>query len=255
MPGTWTNVGGGTTITEVANYGAFAAGSDGDLGKTTNNNLYWTYNGAAALWLPPNIQPTSLVVNYDSSVLPTADTPAWTKSGTEGVVADGELTITDDGGSYAYYYLVDATNFVDSKNIGFIMRAKVTAQAAVASASKGFFGLRPSSEDVACLSIARGTALSGTNNVGMWDPVSGTLVGGDPDVSVDNAAYHIYYIWYFHATDTFQMGTLDDTYLIGALHDKGFSASYLGATSAWFGTFDSANTSTLVIDYVKIFNF
>jgi len=259
--GQWTNQAeAGTTITTVASYANFTAGSDGDIGFVTATNSYYVYNGAAGLWMQPNVQPSSLISDLDMSVLPTAATPAWTKVGTEGTaIADGVLTITNDSASdYAAYKLYDATNIDQSKNVGMIMRIKVISQSAALFGWKAFMAFQPNLASLGktpALSMAFYTSLSSVSNVGLMKASNGYLIGGSyPNWSVDNADYQIYYLYYFKDTETVKAGVLDRTDYEYALSLRGFDGS-LDQETAYFGSYTTSYQATMDIDYVKLFNF
>lgn len=246
-----------TSITEVASYANFSAGSGGDIGYTQDTEQYYVYNEATAMWLPSDVQPTSLVVDYDGSVVPESDAPAWSKEGTEDAsVAGGVLTITDDGGSYAFYTLQDAANFVDSKNIGFLIRAKITAQSASVGGFKFILGIRPSSEDAGAMSIAYGNALSGADNITPITTSSGSRIGSSsPDYSPDNNQFQDYLVTYHKDENIFRFTVLGERNPLYSLSQEAFVTSYISTTECFFGTYSSSLQCTAEIDYIKIFNF
>lgn len=241
----------------AANYASLPAGEDdGTICQATDTGLAWAYDTTTGLWLPPGVNPSSLVVDYTGAALPPASTPAWTKTGTESAsVSGGILTISDAGASTCYFSLVDATNFTTASNIVYLMRARVTAQAAGTDGYKVFMSIRAGT--VALLAQAYAATIGAAANVQPANSSGGTVTSAAYTVSMaaSNANWNDYILIHY-ATGRWAWGVLG-----GALdsYDKvafGGGTSYHTDKSVMFGSYSSAGTGiTVEYDWIKVANF
>ena len=247
--------GAGSSITEVVNYTDFVAGSDGDVGKTTSDGRYWVYNGTLALWMPPDVQPSSLEVDYDCSVIPTAATPVWTGDGTVGSSSDGSVvTINDNSGAaYQAYQLADA-QLSSASNCGMIVRARVSAQSAGLTGYKAMLALRPSTTRAGALAIAYGVAADDGSNIGPVTTSTGAPIGTIPNQSPANSTWQNYFIYYLASENQYRMGVVGTNYEY-VVTEQAFSTSYINGNSVFFGCYSTSGQATLEVDYVKAFTF
>lgn len=246
----------GASVAEAAGYANLPAGSGGDLALDTATGIIYKYNALLSLWMPTNVQPTALILEYDGVALPTASTPAWTKEGgSAAAVAAGVLTITDGASDYGAFNITDA-DIASTSNIGIIVRAKVNSRAGGADGYRAMIGIRPGALNGAALSIAGGAgALSSVNQIFPISMSSGAALGGYPTYSSDNAVYQNYYIFFFKDTKKFKMGVLGDLLNEFALDNSAFDTSYIAASSVLVGCFSTSAECTLEVDHVKVFSF
>lgn len=250
---------GGTTITEAAGYSNFAAGSDGDVGLDTVSNTYYKYNDTLGLWMPPDVQPTALSIDFDGSDVPAGATfgaTAWSSDGTEDAASDGSvLTITDDGGSWRLFQGADG-DILNTNNVGVVARVQVASENTTVVGFKCMLALRPSSEKIGALCMAGGSdGVGGDAQIFPFTTAAGGSLSGAPTYSADNSAYQIYYIFWNKTTKKYTMGVLGDRGCEYKLDTGVFTTNYISASSVAFGTYHGAAQCTFDIDYLKVFTF
>lgn len=252
----------------AASYAALPAGQpDGTLCEVTGDGTSWRYDDTTALWLPPDVNPSSLILDYDGSAVPAG--AGWTevKTGTCTSASDGnELTLDDKADGQIMYCYQDAANLTAAKNVLMLFRAKVTAQEASANLQKVIFGQSlDTSGYTACASLAYGTATSAADNF-----MSGPCGSAQPAYAVgnspDNAVYRTYYMIRRATPQTITFGVLGDRVPIWSLGSPGQIGSDVVGTAfrspcnianaiAFGGQGVAARTATSVWDWVKVANF
>lgn len=250
----------GSSIAEVAGYSNLGSGADGDVKYDTTSKRYWKYNALVGLWMPTDVQPTALTINFDGSDVPAGATfgaTAWSTEGVEGSAsADGVLTITDDGGSYLLFQGQESNDIVNTNNLGVLARIRVVSENTTVTGFKAMIALRPSDEKCGALSIAGGgDGVGGAAQIYPFTTAAGGSLTGVPTYSADNSVYQIYYIFWNKTTKKYTMGVLGDTGCEYQLDTAVFTTNYIDQTTASFGTFHGTGQATLDVDYFKVFTF
>lgn len=244
------------SIEEVAGYANLGAGSDGDVKYDTSSDTYYKYNGTLGLWMPPNVQPTETVFEFDGSAVPQG-ADGWSASGTSDQASDGSVyTITDDADPNSYRLWQRANgSLVTTNNIGLVARIQVTSENTTVTGYKAMLSLRPSNEKAGCLSIAAGSdGVGGDAQILPFQSTGGSLTGV-PTYSADNSVYQIYYIFWNKTSKKYTMGVLGDPGCTYILDTAAFTTNYITGSSAGFGTFSTTAQCTMNVDYFKTFTF
>ena len=253
--GTWTNQGACT----AASYAALPAADDDSLCTASDTGLIWRYSSAAALWLPPDVHPSALLVDYDGSVLPSDDDPAWTAGSVAPATAEivgGELVFTDSNAAgYFFYKHTDLVNYVNTNNVGMIGCMRVTAQSATADGFKAYMAIRVSSEDNGAYGMASGAILSGAANIAAFNVSAGGLQAGVQTYSMDNAITRCYLLTYIAATRVYELYELGQPRLFSIFRSMFDTNVALSASTVAFGASSTATTATSVWGSVQVFIF
>lgn len=247
-------------VPQVAGYSNLGTGVDGDVKYDTVNQRHWKYNDTVSLWMPTDVQPTALTIDFDGSDVPAGATfgsTAWSTEGTEGSAsADGVLTITDDGGSYLLFQGQESNDIVNTNNLGVLARMQVASENTTVTGFKAMISLRPSSEKAGSLTVAGGAdGVGGAAQIYPFTTAAGGSLTGVPTYSADNSAYQIYYIFWNKTTKKYTMGVLGDVGCEYKLDTAVFTTNYIDETTAAFGTFHGTGQVTLNVDYFKVFTF
>lgn len=248
---------GGTTITEAAGYSNFAAGSDGDIGLDTTTNTYYKYNETLGLWMPPDVQPTETIFEFDGSDVPQG-ADGWSASGTADQASDGSIyTITDDADPNSYRLWQRANGaLLNTNNIGLVARIQIASENTTVTGYKAMLSLKPSGEKAGCLCIAGGSdGVGGAAQIFPFQSSAGGSLTGVPTYSADNSAYQIYYIFWGKTTKKYEMGVLGDPGCSYKMDTAAFTTNYITNSSAGFGTYSTTAQCTMNVDYFKTFTF
>lgn len=244
-------------ISTYDDYASLPSGAAGDTAQVTDTGLVWVYNSATGYWLPPDVQPSSLIADYDCSVLPTAATPAWASAGAEDAsVSGGVLTIVDDGGSYRTFNLTSAS-IASTGNVGMLVRARVTSQDISTDAARAFFGVRPGSIGSGRVSLAAAAALSADGSVCPVTGQSAQIYGsGLPgEAYADNNAWTTYLLTYRADADMFNLIVLGGYTAAFGWPQHALPGSYLSESTAAIGCGSEPREATVEFDFVQVFAF
>jgi hypothetical protein len=255
-------VGGGVTITTEATYSDLVTAgciTDGDIGYTEDQDLYWVCNTATGLWLPPDVQPASIdIVDYTADALPADATPAWTRtlSGSDQseAVSGGALTNTDGGNGYIYYTLA-SDSIVSTNNVAVLARMKLTATDATTSTLKCLLAIHTSGGYVGTYSFSLGMSGDALSRANAIAPLGASYTYSDTSSSPDNAAYQWYMVKWNATAKTYSFMSL------GHAAKYELTVKYFGTTfpiphkNVAFGHADSGRTITSMWDRVMVFTY
>ena len=251
--------GGGTTIDDYADWASLPSdASDGDIARTTDTGALWVYNDAASLWLPPDVQPTSLVADYDPAVdgLPTAATPAWTKNGAaSAAVVGGVLVLTGTAADTVSFKLVDAVNLASTNDIGVIVRERVTSTDSGDYGWRSVIALRAGEKDSFCLATAFDAPLGDPDAVNIiLDGGSGPRIFTPTTAFADNSAWNYYLITHRAAQGVYTVEILGAPGRMG-IPDVGTGHSWVPSAGILWGNDTSSKAATIEVSTVKVFTF
>jgi hypothetical protein len=246
-------------VCTAADYASLPSGEDdGTICEALDTGLAWMYDTATGVWLPPGINPSALLADYEGTVLPTAATPAWTKLGTSScAVAAGVLTCTDTDNDRAFFGITDAANIVSTKSSAIIVRMKVTAIDAGAGneyrASLELGAAAAAGKGNARFALAYGATLGAA---GAYLPVAASLADStiyDAGMPTNNG-WQTYYLIYDATRHGYRFGVLGygDIWRLAYGHTN---ASWVTNGSYGFGDSSEAGTCTYEVDWAKAFNF
>lgn len=250
---------GGTTVTSEASYAALVAagGSDGDLGRDEATGAYYVYNDTLGLWMPPHVQPSATVFEFDGSDIP-AGADGWSASGSSDQASDGSIyTITDDAdpNSYRLWQRANAA-IINTNNVGLVARVQIVSENTTVTGYKAMLSLKPSAEKAGTLCMAGGSdGVGGAAQIYPFGVSAGGSLTGVPTYSADNSEYQIYYIFWDSTTKKYEMGVLGDPGCQYKLDTAVFATNYITNNSAGFGTFSTTAQCTINVDYFKTFTF
>jgi len=247
---------GASAACSEADYASLPSGeADGTTCEAQDTGIVWRYSTVAALWLSTDMAPASLLISYEGTALPTAETPAWTKISVAAyseAVSGGVLTVSDDDSSgYVYYQIVNA-GLVNTKRWALVIRSKVNSQGSTVGnvGFKAFAAMRPASEQIGALGFACAAALSTGVNV-RPSGSSGTPGPAGTVWTPDNAVWKVWIMAWDPAVKTYYMEELGTGVRSACLIAGG--TAIFPANSISFGASTTVSTASLDVDYIRVF--
>jgi len=251
---------GASAACSEADYASLPSGqADGTLCEAQDTGRVFRWSTEAARWLPPDVVPTDAFLAYAGSAIPTAATPAWTRTATDTyseAVAGGVLTITDSDASGRCWYQRSEAEIVNTNDLGVVIRLRITSiTGAAGTGYKAFVCLAAhAAADVGCWTLQFTGSLDELTNISPMNVGDGSVLSGETVTwSPDNSAWHTYLLRYWSTEDRYSFDALDVHVLEYMKATKFTSNPGFPYGSISWGTSATSSTLTMEVDGIVAF--